>query len=56
MNILIAGASGFVGTELVRVLEKVHAITVLGRSIELLGDFFGTKPVLRQYTAAAPPL
>lgn len=31
MNILIAGASGFIGTELVASLSKSHKITVLGR-------------------------
>ena len=36
MNSLIAGASGFIGTELVKVLASEHMITVLGRDIHLL--------------------
>lgn len=36
MNILIAGASGFIGTELVKALEPDHTITVLGRDIQAL--------------------
>ena len=32
MNILIAGASGFIGSELVKTLSLTHKITVLGRN------------------------
>jgi uncharacterized protein (TIGR01777 family) len=41
MNILIAGASGFVGTELVNALEPLHNLTVLGRSLDSLNHSFG---------------
>jgi len=40
MNILIAGASGFVGTELVKSLQNEHSITVLGRDIQILQKRF----------------
>jgi uncharacterized protein (TIGR01777 family) len=40
MNILIAGASGFIGTELVKALEPEHTITVLGRDIQALQRHF----------------
>lgn len=40
MNILIAGASGFVGTVLVNHLSKSHKITVLGRKLEKLESIF----------------
>ena len=40
MNILIAGASGFIGNELVTHLSKDHKITVLGRSLEKLETTF----------------
>lgn len=36
MNILIAGASGFIGTTLVKSLSKNQKITVLGRQLEKL--------------------
>lgn len=36
MKILIAGASGFIGSELVRDLSKNHTISVLGRQLEKL--------------------
>lgn len=36
MNILIAGASGFIGHELVHALKHVHQITVLGRNKSIL--------------------
>lgn len=40
MNILIAGASGFIGTLLVNHLSQHHKITVLGRSVEKLEPIF----------------
>lgn len=40
MNILIAGASGFIGTELVNALQPQHTITVLGRNIHSLQQRF----------------
>lgn len=40
MNILIAGASGFIGTELVKALQDSHSITVVGRSIATLEKTF----------------
>ncbi|KTD08721.1 TIGR01777 family oxidoreductase [Legionella jamestowniensis] len=40
MNILIAGASGFIGSELVKALLPNHEITVLGRSQEKLKQHF----------------
>ncbi|PJD90711.1 MAG: TIGR01777 family protein [Legionella sp.] len=40
MNILIAGASGFVGQCLVEALQQEHHITVLGRSQQTLQDVF----------------
>ncbi|ASQ46662.1 TIGR01777 family oxidoreductase [Legionella clemsonensis] len=40
MNILIAGASGFIGTELVNALHSNHQITVLGRSKQKLQQHF----------------
>lgn len=40
MNILIAGASGFIGTELVKALQAKHEITVLGRDLATLKERF----------------
>lgn len=40
MNILIAGASGFIGTILAKHLSQNHKITVLGRNLEKLGAIF----------------
>jgi uncharacterized protein (TIGR01777 family) len=40
MKILIAGASGFIGSELVKALQTEHAITVLGRDINKLKKHF----------------
>lgn len=40
MNILIAGASGFIGTELVKHLSKNHKLTVIGRSLQRLESIF----------------
>ncbi len=40
MNILIAGASGFIGAELVKALEPEHNITVLGRDVHTLQKRF----------------
>lgn len=44
MNILIAGASGFIGQKLVRALQAEHSLTVLGRDSANLNRLF-TKPV-----------
>jgi len=40
MNILIAGASGFIGSELVNALAPQHSITVLGRNAQTLQQRF----------------
>ena len=40
MNILIAGASGFIGTALVNHLSQNHKITVVGRTLEKLESIF----------------
>lgn len=40
MNILVAGASGFIGTELVKALQAKHEITVLGRNLAVLKEMF----------------
>ena len=42
MNILIAGASGFIGKELVNSLKNKHAVTVLGRNQKTLHRLFPT--------------
>lgn len=43
MNILIAGASGFIGKLLVQALKENHQITVLGRELKKLNQFFSEK-------------
>ncbi len=40
MNILIAGASGFIGTVLAKHLSKNHEVTVLGRNLEKLESIY----------------
>lgn len=40
MNILIAGASGFIGTQLATHLLKNHKVTVLGRTLKKLESLF----------------
>lgn len=40
MNILVAGASGFIGTELLKVLSKKHHLSVLGRDMNRLKQCF----------------
>lgn len=44
MNVLIAGASGFIGHKLVTALQSDHVVTVLGRDIANLRRHF-SKPV-----------
>lgn len=44
MNLLIAGATGFIGKKLVTALQANHTVTVLGRNMENLHRNF-TKPV-----------
>lgn len=44
MNILIAGASGFIGQKLVMALQSQHSVTVLGREQAKLERYF-KKPV-----------
>lgn len=41
MNILISGASGFIGTNLVHHLSRNHNITVIGRNFNKLQQSFG---------------
>jgi uncharacterized protein len=40
MNILIAGASGFIGRNLVKALQSEHNLTILGRNSQLLQHYF----------------
>lgn len=40
MNILIAGASGFIGKQLVTALQSAHQVTVLGRDLATLQRLF----------------
>lgn len=40
MNILVAGASGFIGTNLVAYLARNHNITVIGRNLKKLQQLF----------------
>lgn len=42
MNILIAGASGFIGRALVNALKTKHKLTVLGRNLSTLQLFFAS--------------
>ena len=42
MNVLIAGASGFIGQSLVQALQPLHAVTVLGRDLSNLQRHFST--------------
>ena len=49
MNILVAGASGFIGTELVEALELQHTITVLGRNIHRLQKRFSKKITIKTW-------
>ncbi len=46
MNILIAGASGFIGNELVNALEPNHAVTIIGRNRNKLEKNFTLKNII----------
>lgn len=46
MNILIAGASGFIGTELVNALAPNHAVTIIGRNRNKLEKNFSSKNII----------
>lgn len=49
MNILIAGASGFIGTELVKTLQTQHTITVLGRNVKVLQKQFSNSLTIKTW-------
>ena len=49
MNILIAGASGFIGAELVKALEAQHTVTVLGRDIQVLQKRFSKNITIKTW-------
>ena len=49
MNILIAGASGFIGTELVKALQTHHTITVLGRNTQVLEKHFSKTVTIKTW-------
>jgi uncharacterized protein (TIGR01777 family) len=49
MNILIAGASGFIGTELVKALLPHHTITVLGRNTQVLEKHFSKAVTIKNW-------
>jgi len=49
MNILIAGASGFIGTELVKALLPHHTITVLGRNTHVLEKHFSKAVTIKTW-------
>ncbi len=49
MNILIAGASGFIGGELVNALQSAHTITVLGRSADVLQKRFSKNVIIKTW-------
>jgi NAD dependent epimerase/dehydratase family enzyme len=49
MNILIAGASGFIGTELVKALQPHHTITVLGRTVHVLQKKFSKNLTIKTW-------
>lgn len=49
MNILIAGASGFIGQELISVLKDQNDITVLGRDLEKLKGIFSADIILHTW-------
>lgn len=55
MNVLIAGASGFIGQKLVAALQPDHTITVLGRNMATLQHRF-MKPVDRVTWEMLPDL
>lgn len=47
MNLLIAGASGFIGRKLVTALQPDHTITVLGRDQTNLQRYFSNSLYFR---------
>jgi uncharacterized protein (TIGR01777 family) len=49
MHILIAGASGFIGTELVKALEPHHTITILGRNIHEMQKHFSKNIIIQSW-------
>jgi len=49
MHILIAGASGFIGSELVKALQAHHTITLLGRNINRLQKHFSKNVTLKTW-------
>ena len=51
MNILIAGASGFIGQALVKSLQENHRITVLGREEAKLQRLFGASVTIAAWNA-----
>ncbi|MCL1147655.1 TIGR01777 family oxidoreductase [Shewanella marinintestina] len=53
MNILITGASGFIGTQLVNALKEKHQLTILSRSVEAAEKRLGAS---HQYLASIDKL
>jgi len=49
MNILIAGASGFIGAELVKALAPKHTVTVLGRDVHRLQKCFSKNILIKTW-------
>ena len=53
MNILLTGASGFIGTQLVNALKESHQLTILSRSVEAAEKRLGAS---HQYLASLDKL